>query len=185
MSAADRGISSSAPARLTVADWLKSWHAALDVAPVTRQNYKSVIENWLIPELGDVRLKELTPIVVKGAFVRMAARGKKPSTLGQVRSVLASALREAERLDMIPSSPLDKLRGALPVGKSEAQPADRAVVDRALAETPIGNPYRIGLLLALACGLRRGETAGSAGEMWKTARSSSANKLSRWLAGRS
>lgn len=151
----------NAPHKLTTAEWLRSWHAALDAAAVTRQNYKSVIDNWLVPELGDVRLKELTPIVVKAAFVRMAARGKKPSTLGQVRNVLASALREAERLDMIPRSPLDKLRGALPIGSSpEAQPADKATVDRALIETPIGNPYRIGLLLALACGLRRGEICG-------------------------
>src|SRR6185312_6335823 len=146
---------------LTLGDWLSSWHDALDAAAVSRQNYFSVINGWLIPELGKVRLRELTPVVVKAAFVRMAARGKKPSTLGQVRNVLASALREAERLDMIPRSPLDKLRGALPIGTSpEAQPADKGVVDRALAETPVENPYRIGLLLALACGLRRGEICG-------------------------
>jgi integrase len=144
-----------------VADWLRSWHAALDAAAVTRQNYKSVIENWLIPELGAVRLKELSPIIVKAAFIHMATRGRKPSTLGQVRNVLASALREAERLDMIPRSPLDKLRGTLPISSSPAaQPADKAAVDRALAETPVNDPRRIGLLLALACGLRRGEICG-------------------------
>ncbi|HEX3860463.1 MAG TPA: tyrosine-type recombinase/integrase [Stellaceae bacterium] len=152
---------SNAPHRLTVGEWLKSWCDALDAAPVTRQNYKSVIDNWLIPELGDVRLKELTPIIVKTAFVRMAARGRKPSTLGQVRNVLSSALREAERLDMIARSPLDKLRGALPIGSSPAaQPANKKAVDLALAEAPVGNPYRIGLLLALACGMRRGEICG-------------------------
>jgi integrase len=155
------GPQANAPAKMTVGEWLRSWHAALDVAPVTRQNYGSILNNWLIPELGGVRLRELTPIIIKDAFMRMAARGKKPSTLGQVRNVLASALREAERLDMIPRSPLDKLRGALPIGASpEAQPANKAAIDRALAETPIDNPYRIGLLLALACGLRRGEICG-------------------------
>jgi integrase len=151
----------NAPHKLTMAEWLRSWHAALDAAAVTKQNYKSVIGNWLIPELGEVRLKELSPIIVKAAFLRMASRGKKPSTLGQVRNVLAAALREAERLEMIPRSPLDKLRGALPIGSSpEAQPADKRLVDRALAETPVGNPYRLGLLLALTCGLRRGEICG-------------------------
>jgi len=152
---------SHAPHKMTVADWLRSWHAALDVAAVTRLNYRRVIENWLIPELGAIRLKELSAIAVKGAFMRMAARGRKPSTLGQVRNVLASALREAERLDMIARSPLDKLRGALPIGDSPAaQPADKAAVDRTLAETPVNDPNRIALLLALACGLRRGEICG-------------------------
>jgi len=152
---------SNAPHKMTVEDWLRSWHAALDVAAVTRLNYKSVIENWLIPELGAVRLRELSPIAVKGAFTRMATRGRKPSTLGQVRNVLASALREAERLDIIPRSPLDKLRGALPIaGSPAAQPADKATVDLALAQTPVNDPYRMGLLLALACGLRRGEICG-------------------------
>jgi integrase len=152
---------SNAPHKLTLGDWLLSWHRALDAAAVTRQNYLSVINNWLVPELGGVRLRELSPIIVKAAFLRMAARGRKPSTLGQVRNVLSSALREAERLDMIPRSPLDKLRGALPIGSSpEARPADKGTVDRAIAETPTENPYRIGLLLALACGLRRGEICG-------------------------
>jgi len=62
---------------------------------------------------------------------------------------------------MIARSPLDKLRGALPIGTSPAaQPADKSAVDRALADAPIGNPDRIGLLLALTCGLRRGEICG-------------------------
>src|ERR1051325_8923035 len=49
--------SANAPHKLTTAEWLRSWHAALDAAAVTKQNYKSVIDNWLIPELGNVRLR--------------------------------------------------------------------------------------------------------------------------------
>jgi hypothetical protein len=31
----------NAPHKLTTAEWLRSWHAALDVAAVTKQNYKA------------------------------------------------------------------------------------------------------------------------------------------------
>jgi integrase len=74
---------------------------------------------------------------------------------------LSSALKEAERLDMIPRNPLDKLRGALPLGPApEAQPADKATIDREIAALPVGDQRRMALYLALALGLRRGEICG-------------------------
>jgi hypothetical protein len=56
-------------------------------------------------------------------FVKLA-KTLKPSSLGQIRNVLASALREAEMLAIIPRSPLDRLRNKrgqknpLPIGPS-------------------------------------------------------------------
>jgi integrase len=59
---------------------------------------------------------------------------------------------------MIPRSPLDKLRGALPIGPSpEARPAHKATIDRAVAALPVGDPRRMALYLALTLGMRRGE----------------------------
>src|SRR3954453_15719644 len=48
---------SNAPHKRTLAEGLRSWHDALDAAPVTRQHYRSLIDQWLIPELGNVRLR--------------------------------------------------------------------------------------------------------------------------------
>jgi integrase len=127
---------------------------------VTLANYRSTIDRHLKPHLGTVRLRELSPMDIKKMFVELA-KTHKPSTCGQIRNVLSSALREAERLDMVPRSPLDKLRGALPIGSPpEAQPAERSTIDGEIAELPIGDPRRMALYLALALGLRRGEICG-------------------------
>ncbi|HZK92282.1 MAG TPA: tyrosine-type recombinase/integrase [Stellaceae bacterium] len=160
VAAAAIGQFSNAPARLTCADWFDQWHASFSGAPVTLTNYRSVIDRHLKPSLGAIKLRELGPIDIKRMFVELA-KTLKPSSLGQIRNVLASSLREAERLDMIPRSPLDRLRGALPIGPSpEARPADKNSIDRAIAALPIGDPRRMALYLALALGLRRGEICG-------------------------
>jgi len=145
---------------LTCAEWFDQWHASFDGAPVTLANYRSVIDTHLKPHLGPKRLRNLSPLDVKAMFVALKATHM-PSSLGQIRNVLASALREAERLDLISRSPLDKLRGALPIGPSpEAQPAPKATIDHEIAALPIGDPRRMALYLVLALGLRRGEICG-------------------------
>lgn len=160
MAEIDGGNISNAPARMTTEQWLRSWLASLDGSPCTKANYKSAVECHLIPHLGSIALRELSPMNIKAMFTALATT-LKPSTLGQLRNILASAMREAERLDMIPRSPLAKLRGALPVGSSpEAQPADKAKVDAAIAALPIGDPHRAALVLAFTLGLRRGEVCG-------------------------
>jgi len=154
--------------KITVADWLNQWLPTFTTkrgkpSAITVYNYRSVIDVWLIPELGDVKLKDLTPIAIKTAFLKMTKREKPPaaSTLGQVRNVLAAALRNAVKFDMITVNPLDKLRGELPIGQSPAaQPAKRETVDFVLTDAEVGEPYPMALYLALALGMRRGELCG-------------------------
>ena len=99
-------------------------------------------------------------------FVELATT-LKPSTLSQIRNVLASALREAEMPEMIPRSPLDKLRSKrgqkrpLPIGPSPvAKPADKSTIDHKIAGLPVGDPRRMALYLARTLGRRRGEVCG-------------------------
>src|SRR5262249_44601925 len=108
IAAATAGQFSNAPARLTCGDWFDKWLGTFIGAPVTLANYRSVIDCHLTPHLGTIKLRQLAPVEIKRAFVEMA-KTFKPSTLRQVRTVLASALRDAEALEMIPRSPLDKL----------------------------------------------------------------------------
>jgi integrase len=91
VAAGEAGQFSNAPARLTCAEWFDQWHAAFSGAPVTLANYRSVIDRHLKPHLGRVRLRDLSPADIKRMFVE-AAKTLKPSTLGQIRNVLASAL---------------------------------------------------------------------------------------------
>ena len=134
---------------------------------MTLANYRSVINRHLKPHLGSEKLRELSPADIKRMIVELA-KALNPSSLGQIRNVLASALGEAETLDMIPRSPLDKLRGKrgqkkpLPIGPSpEAKPADKAMIDREIAALPAGDPRRMALYLARTLGLRRGEICGA------------------------
>jgi hypothetical protein len=92
---------------MSCADWLESWHASLTFAELTKRTIARRLTFWLIPELGDVKLKELSAITIKAAFKRVAERkpAPAPSSLGQVRNMLASALRSAVKFDMIAHNP--------------------------------------------------------------------------------
>lgn len=83
------------------------------------------------------------------------------ASLHQIRTVLSSALAEAETLGVIPRSPLQALRGRLPIGPApEARPADPAQIEREIAALGPGDPRRMALYLARALGLRTGEICG-------------------------
>jgi integrase len=156
----DSGKVASAPARLLTGDYLSEWLSGLNVKPLTRLNYGSACKVHLIPAIGSIPLRKLSALDISKAFADFA-RTLKPSSLRQLRTVLASALGAAERFDLIGVNPLRKLRGELPVGMpTEAVPADADLLNEIIANTPLDCPYRILLIIARATGMRRGELCG-------------------------
>src|SRR5215469_8569915 len=104
----------AAPNRMTVADFATTWLAGMDIAPLTRQGYASVLKNYIVADLGQVRLKDLNASMIRAAFMKWYAEGAAKSSLRQVKVVLQSCLRSAliDDLidDLIAVNPMDKLR---------------------------------------------------------------------------
>lgn len=81
--------------------WLRYWLdniAANELKPKTLEDYRSKVEQYLIPELGRHRLDRLTPIHVRELHKAMRTRDKPLSetTINHTHWVLSKALREAE-----------------------------------------------------------------------------------------
>jgi len=153
----DSGNAPTAPARLTFGDYLDQWLAALDKRPLTKRGYESTVRTHIRPQLGAIRLRELSALDIKRAFVVWATK-LAPSSLKQLRNVLASALTQAEKFDLINVSPMRKLKGELPIGQpgeSEATSSDK--IAEVMADDSC---YGIAVLLCVAGGLRRGEACG-------------------------
>ena len=153
------------PARLTLGEYLPEWLAGLDVKPLTRQHYASVVRTFLDPDLGHCRLRDLNASTIRSAFVKWLDRGAARSSLGQVKVVLQSCLRSAFLDDLIAVSPMDRLRARkgqknpLPIGPSpKAKPVPPGKIAELLAEEE--SPYKIAIVLMIAAGLRRGESLG-------------------------
>ncbi len=100
-----------APSTLAVGDYLTQWlaHAKVNVAPQTYRRYKQIVENDLVPDLGRIRLTDLSPLQVQGFLARSAGRKCKnrerdlsPRTLLHYFRLLRRALGQAVRWQLIP-----------------------------------------------------------------------------------
>jgi integrase len=169
MSEVDRGIVAAAPARLTLGDWLRQWVeiARGEVRPITYDRYESAVRLYLGPALGMIRLRELSPRDIQTAFTGWTTAGRHRgtgglarSTLGLLRKTLHAALQRALELELIARHPMVALRKRLPTGAApEAKVIDADAV-AALLHRAAGTSYHPAILLASACGLRRGEACG-------------------------
>lgn len=91
------------PVRLTVGAYLASW---LDtVHPRLREStwrrYRSIVEGLLVPNVGRVRLSELGPADVARMMAKVQASGRSAQTAAHARTVLRTALSDAERQGLV------------------------------------------------------------------------------------
>ena len=58
-------------ARLTLGAYLRRWASDMDLAPATMKQHRNIIDNHLIPRLGDVLLGRLQPLEATIGFEPM------------------------------------------------------------------------------------------------------------------
>ena len=94
----DRKDGVSAPAQLTVETWLRRWlqrEEDSDKSRGTIDNYRTTLEQHVIPRIGQLKLRELDADHVDGILARMRNAGLGSSYMTRVRNNLALALDEA------------------------------------------------------------------------------------------
>jgi integrase len=153
------------PSRLTVGGYLEQWLAAVrpTLAAAAWTNYRGCLELYVRPHLDDVPLTKLTGAMVtslNGALVTGGGRNGKPlspTTVRIVHRVLNKALNDAVRDDLLLVNPVVK---AVPP-KRQRYEAVWTAQQAALFLTAVRTERLYAAwLIALSCGLRRGELAG-------------------------
>ncbi len=95
-----------APNKDTVGAFLASWVPAVraTVRPTTAQLYETLVNAYVIPALGDVKLTELSPEHLNAFYAslresgsRQSGRGLAPKTIRNIHGVVFRALRDAVR----------------------------------------------------------------------------------------
>ena len=96
------------PSRTTVAEYLRSWlDGADDLAGKTRERYRQLAEQQVIPHLGATILQKLRPAQVAdwhAVLLKSGGKNGKPlsaRTVGHAHRVLHAALARAARLETI------------------------------------------------------------------------------------
>jgi integrase len=154
------------PARITVGQFLDRWleHIKSQVSPRTYERYGELVTKNLKPLLGAVLLTKLRPMQISDAYGKALSAGRRdgkgglsPSTVRYLHVILKSAMGQAVRWQMLARNPVDavdppKIERSAMNTYDLAQTAD-------LIDATRGTRMTITVMLAVLCGLRRGEIA--------------------------
>lgn len=90
---------------LTLGQHLERWlndSKKDNLAPRTFANYQSHIRGHLVPLLGHLKLRSLTPAQVQGLYRVKLDSGLSPATVHSIHAVLRGTLKQAVRWKLIP-----------------------------------------------------------------------------------
>lgn len=166
--------------QVTVAAWLRYWLdeiAVYRVRPKTMESYRGLVEHWIIPTIGTVRLRQLAPEHVErlqaamregkarerrgpnGARIAVPARPLAASTRLQVHHILSRALKVAHQRGKV-SRNVATLVDAPSVAGRRAEHYLTPEQARAAMTALEGRWNAARWSVALAVGLRQGEALG-------------------------
>ena len=107
------------PTKLTVGEYLNTWinaHAR-KIKPTTLNRYKELINDYLVPRLGTIKLQDLKPIHIEQFYNSMAdlpgksGRKLSPRTASQAGAILKTALKQAVEVEnLITINPATRVR---------------------------------------------------------------------------
>ncbi len=152
---------------LTVGAFLDEWLAghAPSLKPSTAKSYREIVQWYLQPGLGRVKLADLNGLLIRSLYADLIANGGRrgraqlsPATVAVVHRVLRKALNDAVLWGLLVRSPLIGVKPP----KRDAPEMRSWTPDEArrfLAAVADDRLYALWVLV-LATGMRRGELAG-------------------------
>jgi integrase len=153
------------PNKVTLGDFLSRWvdHIKSQVSPKSHERYAGIVNQNIKPLLGAVPLSKLKPAQISEAYTKALVGGRRddkagglaPRTVGHMHRVLKQALGQAVRWELLARNPAD----AVDPPKVDWKPMQTYDLPQTaeLIEAVRGEPIFLPTVLAVLCGLRRGE----------------------------
>jgi integrase len=153
------------PSRLTVAAFLiERWlpYMRSRISPRTCERYGELIRHHLVPRLGAVMLTMLRPAQIADAYAKALAGGRRdgkgglsPSTVVYCHRVLKHALADAVHWELLVRNPANAIRPPR-IERASMSTFDLSQTAELLSIVE-ATRLAIPVMLAVTCGLRRGE----------------------------
>lgn len=136
-------------------DWLDEWISSLRLAPATESVYRSVVNKHLKPDLGHLKLRDLTPTVFEHYYA--SKKNYSTATLSSHHHVMRASFRDGVKREVFAFNPLDKVTAPRYV-QFDMHTVDREGIQLLIDKSE--GDLRRAIVLAGTCGLRRGEVCG-------------------------
>jgi integrase len=148
--------------KVTLGEYLDRWVDEQRVGNRALERYRDVIRKNVIPALGGIALAKLTSDQISAHYTKQLANGRRdgsgglsPASVRYQHVLLGKALRNAVTRGLLVRNPMD----AVEPPHIDKAPMRTLDLDQAAKVLEDARPTRlfIPVLLALTCGLRRGE----------------------------
>lgn len=153
----------------TLEEWSKVWFESFCIASMkeyTLNSYKGYFKNYILPNLGGMRIKDISTVTCQQFLMRMFTSGRKRNvekkgkglaakTVKDIKIALQTCLQKAVDEEIIPNNPCKKVQ--LPKDEpKEMQTLKANELAAFLQETKDSGCYEF-YLLEITTGLRLGE----------------------------
>ncbi len=137
--------------------WLKD-SVQGNVRSRTHANYQLQVRRHIVPALGSIKLKALSPAHVQGLYRQKLDSGLSPASVRYIHAVLHRALKQALRWGLIPRN----VSEAVDLPKLVNAEVDALLPKeaRAFLEAARGDRFEALYVVAVTTGMRRGELLG-------------------------
>lgn len=148
-------------------NWLKEWlqnYIKPSIKKRTFNQYSKIIQTHILPYLGDLKLEELTPLIIQKFITKLSINGNKctgkglsASYIRMIVSIIKNSLKAAHLISYLPNYTLDKVNYPKIIEKKiECFTINEQKKIEFAAKTTKKDKY-LGIILCLYTGLRIGE----------------------------
>lgn len=154
------------PNKTTVAEFLERWidHTKTLVAPRSHERYADIARKNIAPAIGSITLTKLKPAQIAKAYADAMKSGRRdgkgglsPRTVTHMHRILKQALGQAVKWELLHRNPADAVDP--PRVERAAMNTFDLLQTAELISAFRGTRMLVPTLLAVLCGLRRGEIA--------------------------
>jgi integrase len=146
---------------LRLGDYLQRWledSKKSSVKRVTYEGYARQMRNHLVPTLGRIKLKALTPAHLRGLYREKTESGLSARTVGYIHATIHNALEQAVEDGLVSRNVANAVKPPQ-LCKEEIQPLTPAQT-KTLLEAVAGDRFEALYVLAVTAGPRQGELLG-------------------------
>lgn len=149
------------PTKITVREFLEGMHDRSVRHAVKRRTYESyrcIVNRHILPSLGQIDLRELTPRQVQNFYAELLGSGLSAKTVTNIHTTLHRALKLAVDWELVSRNICDNV--AVPRRETpDVRPLNREQA-KALLAAAEGDRFHALYVLAITTGMRQGELLG-------------------------